>query len=109
MKIIKNLKPREHWLTPFKDKIISIEQLFDDTIEIVIRLTMNELKINFKPELLEVFGIKTLSVETPIEEFYIDSIVPELKHTGEMFVTLLLNPQKANNKDALQIKALQNA
>lgn len=103
MELIKTTSKKEHWLMPFKDKIISIEQLFDDTIEIVIKLTKDELKMYIEPETLRALGIKTISVETPVKEIHINQI-PDLKHTGERLITLSLNPQKANNEKSLQIK-----
>lgn len=83
----------EHWLYPFKNKIISVERNGNE-LSVKMWLKIDELKIDFNEQNLIELGIKTLSVDTPVETTYPDNFSPGMKHTGDMYVTIVVDIKK---------------
>src|SRR5687768_12960679 len=87
----------KHWLYPFKDKIKDFKYTSTD-ITITIEATKEELTLNVDRDTMVGYGVKEISIETPVFERWINSYEKEMGHTGERFITLVIDRNKINQK-----------
>lgn len=91
----------KHWLYPFRDRIISIQKIDATIIAIKICLTIDELKVEFTKETMKDLGIQQIDIDTPVDSWWDAHGLPQMAHTGEMYITLLVEIDKANNSKLL--------
>jgi len=92
-----------HWLYPFRHKIKEVTIIDENTLFVIIGLTIEEIELNFNQDILYKMGIEEINIDTPVEFRYPNWLLPKGRHTGDMIVSLTININKSHNQKILEL------